>query len=46
LAGGTVPIDAEAARRAIADKIATPLGRDLVETAYGIHLVANQMMTP
>jgi len=44
LAGGTVPIDAEAARRAIADKIATPLGRDLVETAYGIHLVANTNM--
>ena len=30
--------------RAIADKIATPLGRDLVETAYGIHLVANTNM--
>jgi N-methylhydantoinase A/oxoprolinase/acetone carboxylase beta subunit len=44
LAGGTVPIDAEAARRAIAERIATPLGRDLVETAWGIHLVANTNM--
>ena len=34
----------QAARRAIADRIATPLGRDLVETAYGIHLVANTNM--
>jgi N-methylhydantoinase A len=44
LAGGTVPIDADAARRAIAERIAAPLGRDLVETAWGIHLVANTNM--
>ena len=35
---------AEPARRAVGDRIAAPLGRDLVETAYGIHLVANANM--
>jgi N-methylhydantoinase A len=44
LAGGSVPIDLDAARRAVGDRIAAPLGRDLVETAYGIHLVANTNM--
>jgi N-methylhydantoinase A len=41
LAGGSVPIDAEAAQQAIREQIATPLGRELIETAYGIHLLAN-----
>jgi N-methylhydantoinase A len=44
LAGGSVPIDLDAARKAIAERIAVPLGRDLVETAFGIHLVANTNM--
>ena len=44
LAGGSVPIDLEAARKAVGDRVAAPLGRDLVETAYGIHLVANTNM--
>jgi N-methylhydantoinase A len=44
LAGGSVPIDLDAAREAVCDRIAGPLGRDLVETAYGIHLVANTNM--
>jgi N-methylhydantoinase A len=44
LAGGSVPIDIDAAREAVCDRIAGPLGRDLVETAYGIHLVANTNM--
>ena len=44
LAGGTVPIQAELAERAVADKIAKPMGRDLMETAYGIHTVANAAM--
>jgi N-methylhydantoinase A len=43
LAGGSVPIDAEAAHTVIR-RVATPLGRELVETAYGIHLVANTNM--
>jgi N-methylhydantoinase A len=44
LCGGTVPIDAERSRAAIMKRIADPLGRSLIETAYGIHLVANANM--
>jgi len=44
LAGGSVPIDLDAARKAVGDRVAAPLGRDLIETAYGIHLVANTNM--
>jgi N-methylhydantoinase A len=44
LAGGTVPIDAEKALDAIAQRIAGPLKRDVMETAYGIHTVANANM--
>jgi N-methylhydantoinase A len=44
LCGGTVPIDAERSRAAIKEHIADPIGRPLVETAYGIHLVANASM--
>jgi N-methylhydantoinase A len=41
LADGNVSIDAEAARRAIWDQIAKPLGMDLLRAAEGIHRVAN-----
>ena len=44
LASGSVPIDLDAARKAVGSRVAAPLGRDLVETAYGIHLVANTNM--
>ena len=44
LLGGAAPIDAEKARRAIERHVARPLGRDLHETAYGIHTVANASM--
>ncbi len=44
LAGGTVPIDASLSRAAIEAKVARLLGRDLLETAYGIHQVANTNM--
>ena len=44
LADGAVTIDPEAARRAIADKIAGPLGLDLLQAAEGIHRVANARM--
>jgi N-methylhydantoinase A len=44
LAGGTVSIDAALSHRAIEEKIARPMGRDVTETAYGIHLVANANM--
>ena len=44
LAGGSVPVRAERARRAIASRLAEPLGRGLVETAFGVHTVANANM--
>ena len=44
LLGGAAPIDAEKARQAVRSQIALPLGRDLRETAYGIHTVANASM--
>jgi len=44
LAGGTLPLDAEAARRALHDRIARPLGLDLMEAAYGIHRISNAAM--
>jgi len=44
LAGGSVPIRAELARRAIATRIAGPLHRSLLDTAFGIHTVANTAM--
>ncbi len=39
-----MPIRADLGRRAIEEKIARPLGRDVVETAYGIHVIANANM--
>ena len=44
LVGGELPIDAEAARRALADRVAGPLGLELHEAAYGVHLLANSNM--
>jgi N-methylhydantoinase A len=44
LAGGTVPIDIDLARRAVSDHVAKPLGVGLVDAAYGIHAVANANM--
>ena len=44
LAGGSVPIRAERARDAITGRLAEPLGRGLVETAFGVHTVANANM--
>jgi N-methylhydantoinase A len=44
LCGGTVPIDAARSEHAIMERIAKPLGRSLMETAYGIHQVANANM--
>ncbi|MCC6173948.1 MAG: hydantoinase/oxoprolinase family protein [Chloroflexi bacterium] len=40
LLGGTLPIDGDAAGRALAERVARPLGLNLAETAYGVHLVA------
>jgi N-methylhydantoinase A len=44
LAGGELRIDAEAARAAVAERVARPLGLDLLRAAYGVHLVANAAM--
>ena len=44
LADGEVSIDPEAAHRAIADYIATPLKMDLLQAAEGIHRIANARM--
>ena len=40
LLGGSLTIDAEAARRQLDERVARRLGLDLLETAYGIHLIA------
>ncbi|MBA2451057.1 MAG: hydantoinase/oxoprolinase family protein, partial [Chloroflexi bacterium] len=44
LVGGDLPLDADAARRALREHVAEPLGIGLLEAAYGIHLVANANM--
>ena len=44
LAGGSVPIRSERAHDAIASRLAGPLGRGIVETAFGVHTVANANM--
>ncbi|MSP68130.1 MAG: hydantoinase/oxoprolinase family protein [Alphaproteobacteria bacterium] len=44
LAGGTVPLRPERSYRAIETKIAAPLGRGLMETAYGVHTIADANM--
>ena len=41
LADGEVSIDVEAAQRAVHDRIAAPLGLDLLQAAEGIHRIAN-----
>ena len=41
LADGDVVVDAELARRSVADHIAAPLGLDLLAAAFGIHQIAN-----
>ena len=43
--GGEIELDVEAARKAIFEKCAQPLGMDVVETAHGIVEIANTAMT-
>jgi N-methylhydantoinase A len=43
--GGRMKLDVEAARRAIEEKIAQPLGIDLIEAASGIFRIANNSMS-
>jgi N-methylhydantoinase A len=44
IAGGSVAIDRERAWRAIEERIAGPLGRPVLEAAFGAHVVANATM--
>jgi N-methylhydantoinase A len=44
LAGGSVKLQADLARRSLGDRIAKRLGLGLVEAAYGVHAVANETM--
>ena len=44
LVGGDLRLDADAACRALHERVAQPLGLTLDEAAYGIHLVANSNM--
>ncbi len=44
LLAGDFPIDAELARRAIADNVAGPLNLSDVEAAHGVHLLVNSNM--
>jgi len=44
IAGGTLAIDAEAARTSIRERVAQPLGCSVEEAAFGIHMIANANM--
>jgi N-methylhydantoinase A len=44
LAGGTLPIDVDAARRAVERRLAAPLGLDVLDAAYGVHQIAGATM--
>ena len=42
--GGTMPLDADAAARAITEQVAEPMGIGLAEAAWGIHATVNENM--
>src|SRR3989454_2114229 len=42
--GGRMRLDVEAARRAVEEKVARPMGLTTTETAWGIHRVVNENM--
>ena len=44
IAGDSLSLDIEAARKAIAEHVAQPLGLDLMDAAYGILQVVNATM--
>ena len=44
LARGSLPIDAEAARKCIEGRVAKKLGQTIYEAAYGVHIVSNATM--
>jgi N-methylhydantoinase A len=43
--GGKIPIDKQAAERAIGEKIAAPLGMSIIDAAAGIYKIANAHMS-
>ena len=43
-AGGTMRLDVEAARQAVDDKVAAPLGISVEDAAWGIHAIVNSNM--
>ena len=43
-AGGTLKLDADAARRAILTRVALPLGLSLEQAAWGVHAIVNTNM--
>ena len=45
IAGGAIEVQPEPARAALEAAIARPLGLDLAEAAYGVHLIVNSEMT-
>ena len=44
LAGGAVKLRPDLASKTLLEKVANPLGADLLEAAYGVHVVANVTM--
>ena len=44
LVGGGLPLNRRKAEQALSEQVAEPLGLDLIEAAYGVHLLANAAM--
>ena len=44
LVGGGLPLNRHKAEQALSEQIARPLGLDLIQAAYGVHLLANSTM--
>ena len=44
LVGGGLPLNRRKAEQALSEQIAQPLGLDLIQAAYGVHLLANSTM--
>jgi len=44
LARGSLPIDSQAARKCIEERVAKKIGQNIYEAAYGVHMVSNATM--
>ena len=44
LVGGGLPLNRRKAEQVVSEQVAEPLGLDLIEAAYGVHLLANAAM--